>query len=529
MNEDTIFQILDWNYYHEEVEPETEEKDEKRKIASQKEYIIRLFGRTNTNKTIYVKVNKFTPYFYIEIDENWRSDKVNKLINYVKDNVTIKSGDSWVKCGNGLIDYKIENHHKFRGFTNFKKFTFVKLIFNDLISMRGWAGYFKKKRTIPGITKKAIRFQIYESNIEPFIRCIHIRDLDAVGWVKISNKKIKKLSSSETCCDINIETNWVDLNRLETAESKTIQPFIIAAFDIECTSEDGSFPQAHRSGDKIIQIGTTFSRFGESECFYQHIITLGTCDKLEGATVVECKNEKKVLLEWSKMIRQMNPDIITGYNIFGFDYKYLKDRAKFLNIEDQFSQLSRISDERTGFVKKDLSSAALGKNIMTYYDMTGRVNVDLMKVVQRDYKLMSYKLDYVASYFIREEVIKMYHKKEKTYIITKSIYGVKKGQYITIFYNDGITDNRHMDGNKFKIINFIKEDDKDVIVVDGLIDLDIIENKGIKIYWCQAKDDVSAKDIFRLQKGSSEDRAIIAKYCLMDCELCNKLMAKLCV
>lgn len=53
--------------------------------------------------------------------------------------------------------------------------------------------------------------------------------------------------------------------------------------------------------------------------------------------------------------------------------------------------------------------------------------------------------------------------------------------------------------------------------------------KGYKIFWCQAKDDISAKDIFRLQKGTSKDRAIIAKYCLQDCTLCNKLMAKLCV
>ena len=35
------------------------------------------------------------------------------------------------------------------------------------------------------------------------------------------------------------------------------------------------------------------------------------------------------------------------------------------------------------------------------------------------------------------------------------------------------------------------------------------------------------KDIFRLQKGSNDDRAIIAKYCLMDCQLVIDLLNKL--
>ena len=45
------------------------------------------------------------------------------------------------------------------------------------------------------------------------------------------------------------------------------------------------------------------------------------------------------------------------------------------------------------------SSSALGDNVLKYLDMHGRVVVDLMKVVQRDHKLDSYKLDAVAEHF----------------------------------------------------------------------------------------------------------------------------------
>ena len=52
-------------------------------------------------------------------------------------------------------------------------------------------------------------------------------------------------------------------------------------------------------------------------------------------------------------------------------------------------------------------------------------------------------------------------------------------------------------------------------------------NKKWKLCWSQAKDDVGPKDIFRLYKGSPEDRAIVAKYCIKDCKLVSLLINKL--
>ena len=42
--------------------------------------------------------------------------------------------------------------------------------------------------------------------------------------------------------------------------------------------------------------------------------------------------------------------------------------------------------------------------------------------------------------------------------------------------------------------------------------------------WGLVKDDIKPADIFRLQKGSSSDRKLVATYCIQDCVLCNKLM-----
>ena len=61
--------------------------------------------------------------------------------------------------------------------------------------------------------------------------------------------------------------------------------------------------------------------------------------------------------------------------------------------------LNRLVDHSAEFKTQLLSSSALGDNYLNYIDMPGRVLLDLMKVVQRDHKLDSYKLDDVAEHF----------------------------------------------------------------------------------------------------------------------------------
>ncbi len=496
-----LFQIVDWNYFHEEDEDGV------------KQYKIRLFGRTKENKTIYVKVNNFNPYFYVEIDRTMRKDKINLLMEEVKKKVYPKENVD------GFMKYEIEEKYKFYGFTNATKFPFLKLIFHNYEAYRSFERVFNK-------SIKNKKYNIYESNIEPFLRCMHIQNLDAVGWVEIKDGEFETLDNNTTCSEINIACDYTALNRYE---DRTIMPLVIASYDIECVSKDGSFPQPERDEDYIIQIGTTFSRFGEMECYYKHMITFGECTKIEGVDVECYQTEKEMLLAWTELMRRTNPDVLTGYNIFGFDFEYMMKRAQKLGIEKKFSRLSRINGEECKWQEKKLASSALGDNILKYYDMTGRIIIDLMKVAQRDFKLASYKLDNVASSFIKEGIKELILDKEnnKSTIITKSTYGVKVDQYITIYYNDSITDNKHMDAKKFQILEL--ENNK--IVVDGIIDDDVM-SMGYKVFWCQAKDDISPQDIFDYQKKSPltkkcKYRGKIAKYCIQDCELVSKLMAKL--
>ena len=266
-------------------------------------------------------------------------------------------------------------------------------------------------------------------------------------------------------------------------------------------------------GDKVIQIGTAIQKFGEMEPYLKHIVTLGTCDPIENTTVVSCETEEEVLMEWANFIVDLDPDIITGYNIFGFDYSYMYERARELDIEDDFSMISRIKDKQCDLFEKKLSSSALGDNTLKYIDTIGRINMDLLKIVQRDHNLESYKLDFVAETFMNDSILEINKKELKI----KNSKVLNKGNYITLLDKHS---EKYQNGKKFKIVHIDYKEE--VLTLE-----EELENCDTIVKWCLAKDDVSPNDIFRLQKENSAGRCIIATYCIQDCVLVLHLINKL--
>lgn len=267
-------------------------------------------------------------------------------------------------------------------------------------------------------------------------------------------------------------------------------------------------------GDAIIQIGTTVHTYGETCCSYKNVITLDTCDDIPGVDVISCKTEKELIQTWCELLLRIDPDIITGYNILGFDFMYLYHRAEELGCEKMLLQCGRLENHQSKYVIKELASSALGENILKYVDMEGRVIIDLMKVVQREYKLDTYKLDNVASHFLSGKI--------------KSTSACETNGHIhlTLDSSAGINQDDFIKLNKTHKCRVVSVSENNVITVD-LTGVDQSLDVGTLSSWGLAKDDISPKQIFKCQQGSSKDRAMIAKYCVQDCALCNMLIIKL--
>ena len=284
-------------------------------------------------------------------------------------------------------------------------------------------------------------------------------------------------------------------------------------------------------GDPIIQIGTVVQKYGDKEPCLKHILTLNTCDPIPGTIVEACETEEEIIRKWAEFMTLLDPDIITGYNIFGFDFMYIQKRAEELNIESCLTSLGRLKNKKSFLEEKKLSSSALGDNFLYYITTIGRVQMDLLKVIQRDHNLVSYKLDYVAETFINDKVEDIVKDKEtnqqKIYI--RGANTLIPGNYITFEYPNSDKDKEYAD-KKLKIKNVCVEtsDNKGWIELEDSVDLDILFKEGKKkVKWQLAKDDVSPKQIFEFQKQGPDKRCIVATYCIQDCALCLTIINKL--
>jgi len=306
------------------------------------------------------------------------------------------------------------------------------------------------------------------------------------------------------------------------------------------------FPQLQ--GDQITCIGSTFMRYGEPDTYLNHCLVLGTCDQVDGATIDAVDDERDLLVRWAELIQQEDPDIIIGYNIFGFDYEFMLRRSQELHCEQEFLNVSRKINEFCGTYDKEgvlqLDNTPLrlatGDYDLKYFKLSGRLQIDMYTYFRREYNLPSYKLDYVAGENICDSIVKVVHAtnesgKEITELYSKNLTGLHTNDFIHIGYV-GFTSDYYKNGEKFRVLEIrrgvevvetVKGNEVtnkyNVIVIDGHETIDT--KRSVK--WGSAKDDVSPQDISRLFKTDSAGRAIVAKYCIQDCNLVHYIMNKI--
>lgn len=403
LNDSLEIQLVDFYETHDTQQP--------------RNYQIAIFGIDAQSKSYCIKVNGFKPFFYIEMKgftfETFKQEFLNLTIPGRFFDLNVERATFNTKTNKNMIE-KV----KFKIFNGYhpNKTTFAKISFNkkydydavkNYLSGNKWNNTPGKAIIINGTKHKCL---LYESNIPPLIRFLHQKNIKSTGWINIDKEKY---------CEVNKYFMWsncqyeleVDFNNINPSSKINIGPLLIASFDLECISNDNGFPQFSRINDKVVQIGTTVEMFGNSKWSYKYIVTLGECDDIENCKVVKCETESELLLEWSNFIKTLDPDIITGYNILGFDYEYLYERAKIHNIEKEFCSFSRIKNLLTGkennyqmykklFIEKKLSSSAMGDNLLKSINVTGRINLDLLKYVRDSGdKLSSYKLDNVSKHY----------------------------------------------------------------------------------------------------------------------------------
>jgi len=275
-------------------------------------------------------------------------------------------------------------------------------------------------------------------------------------------------------------------------------------------------------GDPIIQIGSTV--YVNGQVVRKDIFVLGSCTRVAGAHTHthSYATEAALIRGWCGLIQEIDPDIMMGYNIFGFDEKYLWDRATVNRCGQALRAFSRVTDKPVKLQEKFLSSSAMGDN--TFYVITGdgRLHIDLLAYVRRNAVLDSYSLDNVTATFMSGSIASVtpHPTESNIWIIkTKSTKGTTAGRYMVL-----MDEENDVVGDKLEIVT-VETKALHVRSVDlGTV---LKEHALPPVRWSQSKDDVSPKDIFALHAQGPAERAKVAKYCIQDCDLVMELFQKL--
>lgn len=348
------------------------------------EHQISIFGKTEEGKSICVTTT-FDPYFFVKLPKGTKPSDVTRLYNDInalrRDYVT---------------SYSLTKQKDVWGFQNNEEFHFMHLNFKTLEARR-------KVNSIFMYNNDFKKYHVYESNIDPVLRLMHRTGIQSTGWLDTGPNCVR---SHLAKTDIDLWCN--DWSTLTPVARDDIAPFVVASFDIECNSSTGKFPDADVPKDACFQIAISLCTFGSEEPYDKTCFCYKKTDpNLEGSNIISFDTEKEMLLAFKEYVNKQDIDIMTGWNIFGFDLEYIYKRAAMVGCGLDFYDLGKLKDSECHLVSKKLSSSALGDNFLKLLPMPGRFIFDMFHEVKKGYKLDSYKLNEVSKLYLGDQKIDM--------------------------------------------------------------------------------------------------------------------------
>jgi DNA polymerase delta subunit 1 len=364
--------------------------------------VIRMFGVTKVGNSVCCHIHGFSPYFYVNLPDNFEEaemylfkEKLNDAVvadmRSNKDNITEAVLMMELLKGKSLVEYQGEEDGKFAKIT---------------LALPKFVAAAKRLLTTTIVYQPLANHTFYpfESNVDIETRFIVDTNILGCCWIELpAGKWFRRPQNSypvTSRCQLEVDVSWTDfISHSPEGEWSPVARFRIHSFDIECAGRKGIFPEPNV--DPIIQIANVVKLHGDEEVVTRNIFTLKSCAPIGHAEVRSFETEGEMLEEWAAFVREMDPDIFTGYNINNFDFPYLIERARHLKLK-RFDFLGRILDIRST-IKETVTQTKIGRRTFKSINFEGRVPYDMLMVIKRDFKLRSYTLNSVCQEILGEQ------------------------------------------------------------------------------------------------------------------------------
>lgn len=268
------------------------------------------------------------------------------------------------------------------------------------------------KTNLPACVRDPARqaVTVYEAQTPPDIRFSLDVGLRGGAWVTLAGARSHAFFLRQDACEVHL--HLCDLTAHDPLapgcdpRHAALAPFRILSFDIECAPLTDRFPDADQ--DPVIQIGVV-ARTGlaAADPVTKSIHVLGGCSTISGVQVTTYATERALLDGFAQSVLNFDPDFVTGYNIFNFDFPYLSRRAEVLGA----SKLLKIQRGRTTAspsanitVRKVVKTSNQSGTVASHDILIeGRIVVDMFRVAKEQDKLPSYTLNAIAKRFLNDQ------------------------------------------------------------------------------------------------------------------------------
>ena len=360
---------------------------------------IRMYGATQEGHPVLVHVHGFLPYFYVHAPRGFFASTCADLKNSVNASFGM----------NVVADVALESKKNLMQYTGPESIAFLKITVSDLRSLPRVRGAFERGEISFRDLFVAGEPNVSFDNVAYTLRFMIDHQVVGMNWIEIPAGRYTLRAPNERISRCQIELDCEPdaiVSHAPHDEWLKMAPLRTLSFDIECAGRKGVFPDPNV--DPVIQIANMVTRQGESAPFVKNIFTLGSCSHIVGCHVMSFDTEVELLEAWSDFVQRVDPDVVIGYNISNFDFPYLLDRAKALKVTT-FPFLGREKNARSEAKDTHFSSKAYGTRDSKHTELQGRIQLDMLQVMQRDYKLRSYSLNSVSFEFLKEQKEDVHH------------------------------------------------------------------------------------------------------------------------
>jgi DNA polymerase elongation subunit (family B) len=346
-------------------------------------------GLDGVNRNICIRIEDFKPYAYIQIPDD-KDDTVRAIIERLQ------------QMPSPPIKVDILKKHHLYNFQNKKKglSPFMFASFETKKQMLDMVYHLKNGINILG---KTVHLKVHETSANPILQMTSLQDIPMSGWIEFSNNpKLVLMNDMMTACDEEYIVRWKTIKRSKRADQ--VVPKCMA-FDMEVNSVAMNQFPSDKPGDCIFQISCVITEKDKDRRKILLSLKAKDMNLEESELLVDVKvhvfdTERELLDNFMNLIAEEKPNVITGFNIFGFDIEYAMKRSVRFFLADEFKLVGFNKHTPAPIEEVRWSSSAYKNQVFKFINWEGILLLDLLPIIRRDYKLDTYTLKNVTATFL---------------------------------------------------------------------------------------------------------------------------------